>query len=109
MTTELSILSVIWHLIQLKLARTEFNLHDIVDWGRKWLVDLNAKKKILRLTFGITLVQMNWFALDEKSSFKMLGWRSVLNLKKLNFMAHLYGYGSTALKLQSHSEETIYF
>ena len=43
---------------QLELAsELEFNLQNTVDWGRKWLVDLNAgKTQLVRLTVLITLV-----------------------------------------------------
>ena len=43
---------------------------DLVDWGRKWLVDFNGGTC---LTGPITLVLfMDGSALEEKSSFKML-------------------------------------
>ena len=42
---------------QLELAsELESDLRDIVDWGRKWLVDFNARKVWFRLTGLITLV-----------------------------------------------------
>ena len=46
-------------------------------WGRKWLVDFNARKTQL-VSFdqsnktGATDVKMNGSVLEEKSSFKML-------------------------------------
>ena len=63
---------------QLELA-SEFDpdLQDIVDWGKKWL-DFNAGKKQL-VSFhwsnnnGSIDVKMDGSALEEKSSFKMLG------------------------------------
>ena len=49
-----------------------------VDWGKNWLVDLNAGKTQL-VSFdrsnntGSTHVKMDGFVLEENSSFKMLG------------------------------------
>ena len=49
-----------------------------MDWGRKWLVDFNARKTQL-VSFewsnssGAIDVKMNGPFLEEKSSFKMLG------------------------------------
>ena len=47
----------------------ESDLQDTVDWGKKWLVDLNAWKT--------ELVFFDWSNntgfIDEKLSFKMLG------------------------------------
>ena len=64
---------------QLELAsELESDLRDIVDWGRKWLVDFNAGKTQLVLfdrsknTGGID-VKMKGSVLEEKSCFKMLG------------------------------------
>ena len=64
---------------QLKLASEfESDLRDSVDWGRKWLVDFNAGKT-QRILFnssnntGAIDVKMDRFALEGKSSFKMLG------------------------------------
>ena len=51
---------------------------DTVDWGRKWLVDFNAKKTQL-VSFGQSNntsaidVKMDGSVLEEKSFFKMLG------------------------------------
>ena len=64
---------------QLELAsELESDLRDTVDWGSKWLVDLNAGKTQL-VSFdwsdntGAVDVKMDGFVLEEKSSFKMLG------------------------------------
>ena len=44
-----------------------------MDWGRKWLVNLNAEKTQL-VSFGWSIdVKMDGSVLEEKSSFKMLG------------------------------------
>ena len=64
---------------QLELAsELESDLQDIVDWGKKWLVDFNAGETQL-VSFdqsnnnGSIDMKMDGSALDEKSSFKMLG------------------------------------
>ena len=56
----------------------ESDLRDIVDWGKKWLVDFSAGKTQL-VSFdrsdnnGSIDVKMDGSALELKSSFKMLG------------------------------------
>ena len=64
---------------QLELAsELESDLRGTVDWGKKWLVDFNARKTQL-VSFdqsnnnGSTDVKMDGSVLEEKSSFKMLG------------------------------------
>ena len=64
---------------QLELAsELASDLRDTVDWGRKWLVDFNAGKTQL-VSFdrsnntGAIDVKMGGSVLEEKSSFKMLG------------------------------------
>ena len=64
---------------QLELAsKVEPDLRDTVDWGKKWLVDLNAGKTQL-VSFdrsnnsGSIVVKMDGSIIEEKSSFKMLG------------------------------------
>ena len=64
---------------QLELAsELESDLRDTVDWGKKWLVDLNAGKTQL-VSFdwsnnnGSIDVKMGGSILEEKSLFKMLG------------------------------------
>ena len=70
----LFVLSMTRHLI----CELESDLRDIVDWGKKWLVDFNAGKTQL-VSFdwsnnnGSIDVKMNGSVLEEKSSFKMLG------------------------------------
>ena len=60
------------------IAELESDLQDIVDWGRKWLVDFSAGKTQL-VSFdqsnnnGSLDVKMDGSVLEEKSSFKMLG------------------------------------
>ena len=64
---------------QLELAsKLESDLRDTVDWGRKWLVDFNAGKTQLVLcdqsnNTGAIDVKKDGSVLEEKSSFKMLG------------------------------------
>ena len=63
---------------QLHLAsELESDLQGSVDWGRKWLVDINAGKTELVLfdqsdNTGAIDVKMNVSFLEEKSHFKML-------------------------------------
>ena len=64
---------------QLELAsELESDLRDTVVWGKKWLVDFKALKTQL-VSFdrfnitGAVDVKMYGSALEEKSSFKMLG------------------------------------
>ena len=64
---------------QLELAsKLESDLRDTVDWGWKWLVDLNAGKTQL-VSFDrskntdVIDVKMDGSVLQEKTSFKMLG------------------------------------
>ena len=66
---------------QLELAsELESDLRDTVDWGKKWLVDFNAGKTQL-VSFdwsnnnGSIDVKMDGSILEEKSSFKMLGFK----------------------------------
>ena len=64
---------------QLELAsELESDLRDTVDWGRKWLVDFNARKTQLvsfdrSKSTGTIDVKMDGSVLEEKTSFKMLG------------------------------------
>ena len=64
---------------QLELAcELESDLLDIVDWGRKWLVDFHAGKTQLvsfdwfNNTAAINVKMDNASVLEEKSSFKMV-------------------------------------
>ena len=63
---------------QLELAtELEFDLRDTVDWGKKWLVDINARKTQL-VSFdrfnntGSIYVKKDGSVLEEKSYFKVL-------------------------------------
>ena len=60
------------------VSEVESDLRDTVDWGRKWLADLNAGKTQLvsfdRSNNTVAIdVKMDGSALEEKASFKMLG------------------------------------
>ena len=78
-------------------SKLESDLRDIVDWGKKWLVDFNAGKTQL-VSFdwsnnnGSTDVKMDGSVLEEKSSFKKLlycfTWSSnqLLNLNIVFFL-----------------------
>ena len=58
-------------------SKLESDLQDTVEWGRKWLFDLNAGKTQM-VSFdwsnntGAIDVKMDASVLAEKSSFKML-------------------------------------
>ena len=59
-------------------SELESDLQDTVDLGKRWLVDLNARKNQLVLfdrssKTGSIDVKMNGFVIEEKSSFKVLG------------------------------------
>ena len=64
---------------QLELAsELGSDLRDTVDWGRKWVVDFNVGKTHLVLfdrsnDTGAIDLKMDGSALEEKSSFNMLG------------------------------------
>ena len=67
----------LWHQLELP-SEIESDLQDTMDWGKNWLVDLNAGKTQL-VSFdqsnktGSFDVKMDVTVLEEKSSFKMLG------------------------------------
>ena len=66
------------------VSELETDLWDIVEWSKKWLVDFNAGKAQLvsydqSNNSGSIDVKMDGSVLEEKSSFKMLGWPSLLN------------------------------
>ena len=69
--------SDLWQQLQLA-SELESDLQDMVDWGKKWLVDFSAGKTQL-VSFdrsnnnGSIDVKMGGSILEEKSSFKMLG------------------------------------
>ena len=71
-----------------------------MDWGRKWLVDLYAGKTQLVLfdrsnNTGTIDVKMDGSALEEKSSFKMLG---LTFSSKLDWGSYIISIAKTASK-----------
>ena len=86
---------------QLELAsELESDLQDMVDWGKKWLVDFNAAKTQL-VSFdwsnknGSIDVKMGGSILEEKSSFKMLG---LTFSSKLDWGSYIISIVKTASK-----------
>ena len=71
-----------------------------MEWGKKWLVDFNAGKLELVLfdwsnNSGSIGVKMDGSALEEKSSFKMLG---LIFLSKLDWGSYIISIAKTAPK-----------
>ena len=71
-----------------------------MDWGKKWLVDLNTGKTHLVLfdqfnNTGSIDVKMNGSVLEEKSSFKMLG---LTFSSKLDWGSYIISTAKTASK-----------
>ena len=69
--------SDLWQKLELA-SELESDLRDTVDWGKKWLVDFNAGKTQIvsfdRFNNNSSInVKMDASVLEEKSSFKMLG------------------------------------
>ena len=69
--------SDLWQQFELA-SELESDLRDTVDWGKKLLVDFNAKKTQLVLfirsnNIGSIDMNMDGYVLAEKPSFKMLG------------------------------------
>ena len=81
-------------------SELECDLRDTLDWGKKWLVDLNAGKTQLVL-FGRSNnnrsidVKMGESILEEKSSFKMLG---LTFSSKLDWGSYIISIAKTASK-----------
>ena len=98
----LSILSVTSDLLQqLELvSELESGLQDIIDWGKKWLADFNARKTQL-VSFdrsnntGSINMKMDGSVLEEKSSFKMLG---LTFSSKLDWGSYIISIVKTASK-----------
>ena len=44
-----------WQQLEL-VSELESNLRDTVEWGRKWLVDFNAKKVVLFCLIGLAML-----------------------------------------------------
>ena len=81
-------------------SELESGLQDTVDWGRKWLVDFNAGKTQLVLfdqskNTGAIDVKVDGSALEEKTSFKMLG---LTFSSKLDWGSYIVSIAKTASK-----------
>ena len=86
---------------QLELAsELESDLRDMVDWGKKWIVDFNAGKTQL-VSFnpshnnGSIDAKMGGSILEEKSSFKMLG---LTFSSKLDWGSYIISIAKTSSK-----------
>ena len=99
----LSILSVIGHLICGNNLNWLLNLnliYDTLDWGKKWLVDFNARKTQL-VSFDLSSKngsidkKMDGSVLEEKSSFEMLG---LTFSYKLDWGSYITSIAKTASK-----------
>ena len=86
---------------QLELAsELESDLQDIMDWGKKWLVDFNAgKTQLVSCDWSNNNrsidVKMDGSVLEEKSSFKMLG---LIFSSKLDWGSYIISTAKTASK-----------
>ena len=81
-------------------SKHESDLKDTVDWGRKWLVDFDARKTQLVLfdwsdNIDAIDVKINGSVLEEKSSFKMLEFTFS---SKLNWGSYITSIAKTATK-----------
>ena len=75
-------------------------IYETLDWGRKWLVDLNFEKIQLVLfdwfnNTGAIIGKMNGSVPEEKSSFKMLG---LTFFSKLDWDCYIVSVAKTASK-----------
>ena len=91
--------SDLWQPLELA-SELESDMQDTVDWGKKWLVDFNARKTQL-VSFdqsnntGSIDVKMDGSVLEEKSSFKMLG---LTFSSKLDWGSYIISIAKTASK-----------
>ena len=90
--------SDLWQQLEL-VSELESDLRDTVDWGKKWLVDFNARKtKLFHLTSlinGSIDVKMDGSVLERKSSFKML---ELTFSSKLDWSSYIISITKTAFK-----------
>ena len=99
MVSHLYCASDLWQQLELT-SELESYLRDTVDWGRKWLVDFNAGETQL-VSFdrskntGTIDVKMDGSALEEKTSFKMLG---LTFSSKLDWGSYIVSIAKTASK-----------
>ena len=91
--------SDLWQQLEL-VSELESDLRDMVDWGKKWLVDFNAGKTQL-LSFdwsnnnGSIDMKMGGSILEKKSSCKMLG---LTFSSKLDWGSYIISIAKTAFK-----------
>ena len=91
--------SDLWQQIELA-SELDSHQRNTVDWGRKWLVDFNARKTQLvsfdrsNNTSAID-VKMDGSVLEEKSSFKILG---LTFSSKLDWVSYIISIAKTASK-----------
>ena len=84
---------------QLELAsEIQSDLRDTVDWGKKWLVDVNAGKTQLVLfdwsnNTGAINLKMGGSIFEEKLSFKILG---LTFSSKLDWVSYIISVAKTA-------------
>ena len=91
--------SDLWQQLEL-VSELESDLRDTVDWGRKWLVDFNVGKTQI-VSFdrsnnsGAIDVEIDRSVLEEKTSFKMLGFTFS---SKLDWVSYIVSIAKTASK-----------
>ena len=91
--------SHLWQQLELT-SELESDLRDMVDWGKRWLIDFSAGKTQL-VSFdrsnnnGSIDVKMGGSILGEKSSFKMLG---LTFSPKLDWGSYIISVAETASK-----------
>ena len=91
--------SDLWQKLELT-SELESDQEDTVDWGKKWLVDFNAGKTQL-VSFhlsnntGAIDMKRDGSALEEKSSFEMLG---LTFSSKLDWGSYIISIAKTAFK-----------
>ena len=91
--------SDLWQQLEL-VSELESDLRDTVDWGREWLVDFNVGKTQI-VSFdrsnnsGAIDVEIDRSVLEEKTSFKMLGFTFS---SKLDWVSYIVSIAKTASK-----------
>ena len=74
--------SDLWQQVELA-SQLESDLWDTVEWGRKWLVDFNARKAQVSFDWSITQVLLMWkwmnLLLRKNYHSRCWGWLSLLN------------------------------
>ena len=91
--------SELWQQLEL-VSELESDLEDTVDWGKKWLVDFNARKT-QQVSFDQSNnnasidMKIDWSVLEEKSSFKILG---LTFFSKLDWGSYMFFIAKPASK-----------